>query len=93
MSNSCQILNFLGNIASGPDEYGSVIIQNGTLLPILATCFQSSHRHIRKESLWVMSNLTAGPAEHAGAIVSSPGVIQVIVHMLTTETYDIKREV
>jgi hypothetical protein len=40
-----------------------------------------------------MSNLTAGPAEHAAAIVSHPSVIQVIVHMLSAETYDIKREV
>lgn len=84
---------FLGNIASGSDEYGSTAVQDGSLLPKLAACFQSGGRHIRKESLWVMSNLTAGPAEHSRAVVAQPNIIPIIVHILTSETYDLKREV
>lgn len=68
-------------------------MQDGTLLPTLAACFQSHHRHIRKESLWVLSNLTAGPAEHSRAVASQADLIPLIVHMLTSETYDLKREV
>lgn len=84
---------FAGNMASGPDEYSTLALQDGTLLQSLATCFQSQYRHVRKESLWVMSNLTAGPAEHSRAVVSQATIIPIIVCMLTEETYDIKREV
>ena len=86
-------LFFEGNIASGPDEYSGMALQDGCFLPTLATCFQSSHRHIRKESLWVMSNLTAGPAEHSRAVMSQANITPIIVHMLISETYDLKREV
>ena len=52
---------------------------------------QSTHKHIRKETLWVLSNLTAGPTEHAAAVVDA-GAIPLMVSMLSS-TFDIKKEV
>ena len=76
---------------SGPDEYGALALQDGTLLPAILLYLQSTHRHIRKETLWVLSNLTAGPTEHATA-VASVGAIPIMLKMMSS-TFDIKKEV
>ncbi|XP_032217708.2 importin subunit alpha-2 [Nematostella vectensis] len=86
------ILRCLGNIISGPDEYGAMAMQGGLLLHAVMACLQSSHRHVRKESLWVLSNLTAGPAESCWAVVHA-GLVPVTVKMLASEAFDIKKEV
>ncbi|KAJ7370277.1 hypothetical protein OS493_033357 [Desmophyllum pertusum] len=63
------MLRSLGNIVSGPDEYGIMAMQSGTLVAAMTSYLQSMHRHIKKESLWVLSNLTAGPTEHIDALI------------------------
>ncbi|XP_006818065.1 uncharacterized protein LOC100376217 [Saccoglossus kowalevskii] len=52
------LLRCLGNICSGPDEYSAMATENGTLMPALHLYLNSDHRHIKKETLWVLTNMT-----------------------------------
>ena len=83
--------NSTGNIVSGPDEYGAQAMQSGALVAAMMSYLQSMHRHIKKESLWVLSNLTAGPTEHTDALIQA-GILPLIMDLMSS-TYDIKKEV
>ena len=76
---------------SGPDEYGSLAMKSGELINALMLYMKSAHRHIKKESLWVLSNLTAGPAQHIDMLIQA-GILPLIVELLSA-TFDIKKEV
>ncbi|XP_061163174.1 uncharacterized protein LOC133172329 isoform X1 [Saccostrea echinata] len=52
------LLRCLGNICSGPDQYTVEAKQNAELLPSLCKYMTSDLRHVRKETLWVLSNMT-----------------------------------
>ena len=80
-----------GNIASGPDEYGTQAMQSGELVIAMTSFLESTHRHIKKESLWVLSNLTAGPTEHIDAFIQA-GTLPLVVNLMSS-TFDIKKEV
>ncbi|XP_068689862.1 uncharacterized protein [Montipora capricornis] len=84
------LLRSLGNIVSGPDEYGSLAMKSGELINALMLYMKSAHRHIKKESLWVLSNLTAGPAQHIDMLIQA-GILPLIVELLSA-TFDIKKE-
>ncbi|KAL9959731.1 hypothetical protein ACROYT_G033083 [Oculina patagonica] len=84
------MLRSLGNIVSGPDEYGTQAMQSDTLVAAMTSYLQSMHRHIKKESLWVLSNLTAGPTEHIDAFIQA-GVLPLVMDLMSS-TYDIKKE-
>ncbi|XP_020615337.1 importin subunit alpha-9-like [Orbicella faveolata] len=84
------MLRSLGNVVSGPDEYGTQAMQSGALVAAMMSYLQSMHRHIKKESLWVLSNLTAGPTEHTDALIQA-GILPSIMDLMSS-TYDIKKE-
>lgn len=66
-------------------------MQSGALVKAMMSYLQSMHRHIKKESLWVLSNLTAGPTEHTDALIKA-GILPLIMDLMSS-AYDIKKEV
>lgn len=84
------ILRTLGNICSGPDEHGTNAIRNGILIKVMPSLLSSTSHHIRKESLWVLSNLTAGSQETLSAVLDA-GLLPGVVNMLDG-TFDIRKE-
>ena len=82
---------FAGNIVSGPDEFSVLALHDGKLVTAMTCYLQSTHRHIKKETLWVLSNLTAGPTEHITTLLHA-GVLPLVIHLLSS-TFDIKKEV
>ena len=53
------MLRCLGNvICSGLDETASAACEKKSLFPALGRLLASEHQHIRKECLWVLSNIT-----------------------------------
>ena len=66
-------------------------MQSGALIAAMMSYLQSMHRHIKKESLWVLSNLTAGQTRHTDALIQA-GMLPPIVDLMSS-TYDIKKEV
>ena len=68
-----------------------MVMQSGILVAAMTSYLQSMHRHIKKESLWVLSNLTAGPTEHIDALIQG-GILPLVMDLMSS-TYDIKKEV
>ena len=53
------MLRCLGNIiCSGLDETAVAACEKKALFPALGQLLSSEHQHIRKECLWVLSNIT-----------------------------------
>ena len=52
------LLRCLGNICCGLKDVSARACKNKDLMPALGTVLQSEHRHIKKECLWVLSNVT-----------------------------------
>ena len=80
-----------GNIVSGPDEYSFQALQSGEMVIAMKSYLQSTHRHIKKETLWVLSNLTAGPTEHINMLIEA-GILPLVINLMSS-TFDIKKEV
>ncbi|XP_074641679.1 uncharacterized protein LOC141899333 [Tubulanus polymorphus] len=83
------LLRALGNLCSGADRYSVDASQTDGLLPALSKFLQSNHRHIRKECLWTMSNMT-GEMNVAREIIRT-GAVPHFVNLLSA-AYDIKKE-
>ncbi|XP_060084483.1 importin subunit alpha-8-like [Ylistrum balloti] len=83
------LLRCLGNLCSGPDEYTQMACTNSSLLQSLAAYLSSSHRHIRKETLWVLSNMAGEP--HTCHTLAFGPLLPVILDQVPG-AYDIKME-
>ncbi|KAG0024927.1 hypothetical protein BGZ81_007547 [Podila clonocystis] len=86
------LIRALGNIASGPDGNTSSLIHAPGFLPSMLQFIQSDCRPVKKESLWLMSNITA---EHQSADlikVIEAGFIPVLSQIATHQNFDIRKE-
>ncbi|KAG0049590.1 hypothetical protein BGZ83_005572 [Gryganskiella cystojenkinii] len=86
------LVRALGNIASGPDNNTSALIHEPGFLEAMLQYIQSDCRPVKKESLWVMSNITA---DHNGTDlikVIDAGFIPVLSRIATHQNYDIRKE-
>lgn len=53
------VLRFLGNVFSGPDELSEKACDEfPNLITTIAKFLGSKHRHVVKETLWLLSNLS-----------------------------------
>ncbi|KAF9346861.1 hypothetical protein BGX26_001632, partial [Mortierella sp. AD094] len=86
------LIRALGNIASGPDNNTSELINEPGFLSSMLQLIQSDCRPVKKESLWLMSNIAA---EHTGADlqkVIDAGFIPVLSQIATHQNFDIRKE-
>ncbi|VDI78382.1 Hypothetical predicted protein [Mytilus galloprovincialis] len=83
------LLRCLGNLCSGPDEYTVMACENQQLLPVLGTYLSSNHRHVKKETLWVLSNLTS-ESKACSAVTHSSLLHQILEQV--PAAFDIKME-
>ncbi|XP_064612301.1 uncharacterized protein LOC135476260 [Liolophura sinensis] len=83
------LLRSLGNLCGGPDEISNKACENEALIPALGRCLKSTHRHIRLETLWVLSNM-AGAVQVSEAVMGGD-LLQSGVEQLSA-AYDIKSE-
>ncbi|KAG0221425.1 armadillo-type protein [Mortierella sp. GBAus27b] len=86
------LIRALGNIASGPDNNTSALIHEPEFLSSMLQFIQSECRPVKKESLWLMSNVTA---EREGADlqkVIDAGFIPVLSEIAIHQNFDIRKE-
>ncbi|GJJ73012.1 hypothetical protein EMPS_05370 [Entomortierella parvispora] len=86
------LIRALGNIASGPDNNTSTLINEPGFLEAMLQFIQSDCRPVKKESLWLMSNITA---DHTGLDlikVIDAGFIPVLSQIATHHNFDIRKE-
>ncbi|KAI7856912.1 armadillo-type protein [Circinella umbellata] len=53
------LLRTLGNLCGGPDEYIEILLDQDGFLFTLLLLTHSEHRVVKKEALWVLSNITS----------------------------------
>lgn len=86
------LVRALGNIASGPDNNTSALINEPGFLSAMLQFIQSDCRPVKKESLWLMSNITA---DHTGTDlikVIDAGFIPALSQIASHQNFDIRKE-
>ena len=78
-------------MCSGPDQLTDDALRSGFLLKAMTSLLTSSCQHVKKESLWLLSNLTAGSQQSVKAVVNA-GLLSIVVELLD-ESSDIQKEV
>ncbi|KAF9430496.1 hypothetical protein BGZ94_006575 [Podila epigama] len=86
------LIRALGNIASGPDNNTSSLIHEPGFLSSMLQFIQSDCRPVKKESLWLMSNITADHQSSDLIKVIEAGFIPVLSQIATHENFDIRKE-
>jgi hypothetical protein len=83
-------LRALGNIVTGTDEQTEVALTAGCLKPmqILAT---DPKKIIRKETMWMLSNITAGNHRQIGQVIEMD-LIPRAMELLQAGDWDVKKE-
>eukprot|EP00917_Polyrhabdina_sp_WS-2016_P032739 GHVP01069781.1.p1 GENE.GHVP01069781.1~~GHVP01069781.1.p1 ORF type:complete len:393 (-),score=51.70 GHVP01069781.1:386-1564(-) len=61
-------LRLVGQVATGTECQTNTVIQNG-VLPVLKRLLQSKKKSVRKDSCWIISNITAGPPSHIARVL------------------------
>ena len=87
-------LRCVANVATGSAEQteavlGALLVGSGGSL--LARLLNSEKREIKKETCWMLSNLTAGSPQQIDAVCAS-GLVQHLVRVVETEEFDIRKE-
>ncbi|ORY07322.1 ARM repeat-containing protein [Basidiobolus meristosporus CBS 931.73] len=85
------IIRTIGNIASCSDWHADSLIQQPGFLANLVPYINSELRALKKESLWVLSNLTAGTLEHVTRVLDA-GILPCLVEIATHSNFDIRKE-
>lgn len=88
------MLEIIGNmvVCSGGDDIVQAVI-NAQALPPLTALFSSPERELAAESLWVVSNITAGSDAQIDAVVKSGALTMAISIILSPrEVYRVKKE-
>ncbi|XP_013406767.1 importin subunit alpha-8-like isoform X1 [Lingula anatina] len=83
------LLRCLGNICSGPDTFSLAVCHYEGFFTALLTYLKSQHRHIRKESLWLLSNITG--TRSVCLEVMNHGLLSQLVFLLL-DSFDIRKE-
>ncbi|KAK9718821.1 hypothetical protein K7432_005202 [Basidiobolus ranarum] len=85
------IIRTIGNIASCTDWHADTLMQQPEFLPNLVPYIKSELRALKKESLWVLSNITAGTLEHVTAVLDN-GYLPHLLEIATHSNFDIRKE-
>jgi hypothetical protein len=85
-------LRSIGNLLAGPHEVTSFFLSIPGAFDLVASGMTSDSAHVRRESAWVISNVTAGTDDHAAYVASSAGVMQVMLDRFQRGEYALRAE-
>ncbi|KAJ1943906.1 hypothetical protein GGF37_002438 [Kickxella alabastrina] len=86
------IIRTLGNVAAGTDAQTHALVTKPGFVALLVKYIESrASRAVEKETLWVLSSVTAGRKEDVHAMVNA-SVVPDLVRIIETQDYDIKKE-
>ncbi|KAJ2748573.1 hypothetical protein H4S06_004911 [Coemansia sp. BCRC 34490] len=88
------VIRTLGNIAAGTDTQTHQLVGKPGFLDLVARCIGAStgSRAVEKEALWVLSNVTAGSKDDVDAVMGHAHMVESLVRIVETQTFDIKKE-
>jgi hypothetical protein len=83
-------LRALGNIVTGTDDQTEIVLQCNCLDPMVALC-DNPKKVIRKEAMWMLSNITAGNPRQIAQVMEK-GLIPKAMEQLQGGDWDVKKE-
>ncbi|SAM08859.1 hypothetical protein [Absidia glauca] len=85
------ILRTFGNLAGGPDDTIELILQQQPFLSTLLKLLTSDQRVVKKEALWVLSNITAAKRVYVIEQVDTPETIELLTSLVVEGHFDIRQ--
>ncbi|RKP04830.1 armadillo-type protein, partial [Thamnocephalis sphaerospora] len=85
------LVRALGNISAGPDEYTAQFVAEKGFIDLLAGLLQCESRPVRKETLWLFSNLTAGQDAQVEQLVNA-GLLEKLCGIFLHDNFDLRKE-
>jgi len=96
LSNNLTILapamRTLGNLVSGEDDQTEVVVKCPGFLTRIFELTSHPRKIMRKESLWIISNIAAGSKEHLDLILENPNHLKAIKRSLREDEKDVAGE-
>jgi hypothetical protein len=85
-------LRTLGNFVTGNEQQTQIAINAG-ILPALCPLLSHNRKNVRKESLWVLSNIAAGSAAQLRMLCSTPDLLaRVLAQLCANVEWDCRKE-
>lgn len=81
----------LGNFVTGSDIQTQAVLDAG-ILKHLTQLLRSSKRVIRKETCWLVSNITAGTEKQITSLMRQPGVMTQLVDLALEAPWETRKE-
>ncbi|KAG0185039.1 hypothetical protein DFQ28_010070 [Apophysomyces sp. BC1034] len=85
------VLRTLGNLAGGPDEYIELLLQQDRFISTVIQLTYSERRVVKKEALWVLSNITASQHPDIIQAVEDENAIPHLTDLVSHSAYDIRK--
>ncbi|KAI8342377.1 armadillo-type protein [Chlamydoabsidia padenii] len=85
------VLRTFGNLAGGPDENIELLVQQQPFITILVKLMTSDSRVIKKEALWVMSNITVTTRITVIEQLDTSETIQQLTNLVQAGHFDIRK--
>ena len=84
-------LRACGNIATGTDTQTTALLQSGVLAPLKKVIQSTEMLNIKKEALWLISNVAAGTKEQGQMVIDS-GLMEVAVGKAYDTATEVRKE-
>ena len=81
----------LGNIATGNDRQLDYLLSQN-ILEFMHGTLRRNQKTIRKESCWLLSNITAGNAHAVGMVLGRKDLVKDLLNIVSTDLPDIRIE-
>mmetsp|Transcript_8324 Transcript_8324/g.18128 ORF Transcript_8324/g.18128 Transcript_8324/m.18128 type:complete len:540 (+) Transcript_8324:113-1732(+) len=81
----------LCNVLTGSDEDTQAVIDAG-FLQAVPYALQSTRVRTRKEGCWALSNVAAGTAAQVEALMSTDGLVRLVLERLGLDEFEVKKE-
>lgn len=84
-------LRVIGNLLTGNDYQTQLCIEAGAL-EVLCRLIKHPKRPVRKEAVWAVSNVTAGPVSHVEQCIKT-GLFDQLIFLMVNDDVNIQKEV
>ncbi|KAI8373036.1 armadillo-type protein [Radiomyces spectabilis] len=85
------VLRTLGNIAGDSDDAIDKLLNQPGFLATVVKLTQGEHRAVKKEALWVLSNITASERYQVIEQVENAGAAPLLINLVTHGGFDIRK--
>tara|TARA_R110002050_G_scaffold160104_1_gene289527 strand:+ start:1639 stop:2466 length:828 start_codon:yes stop_codon:yes gene_type:complete len=86
------LLRTASSIIAGPDVRIASFLAAPNFLRNLVISMQCDHRAVKKESVWLVSNLASSDKSNVQMLINADGMVSTLVDLLLNYAFDIRKE-